>query len=97
MSPGLALQVNSQQCNNNGQCRSDCVATAPNNNCCVLNPNETVSQDLNSATPLGFILYTLPGTETGMSPPCMLVPFPESAIGQAGVYLVLAVSKSVLI
>ena len=86
-------QVQSQQsCNNNRQCSTNCQSIASDNNCCNLRTDEPLGQTLESNTPLGFILYTLPGTESNIGPPCMRVPFPDTSVGQDGVYLVVAVS-----
>jgi hypothetical protein len=51
--------------------------------CCELQESD--------AFPLGYILFTLPGTDSGSAFPCVRILFPESALGRTN-YLVVAVS-----
>jgi hypothetical protein len=67
-------------------CATDCVATS--GSCCVLE-EQTPSDDF----PLGYTPYTLPGTDSELSYPCVRILFPESAVGKIN-YLVVAVRNN---
>lgn len=56
--------------------------------CCVL---EETAPSLN--TPLGYIVYTLPGTDSGLPFPCVRIIFPADALSRNN-YLVVVVSPT---
>ena len=66
-------------------CSSSCMANSETGSCCVL--DETAASD---ATPLGFILYTLPGVDSDVPAPCARVNVQSP---RANNYVVVAVSN----
>ena len=85
---GLSLQE-IQGCGNTQTCRASCTNTEPNN-CCVLEDDIPSSNNY----PLGFVIGSIPATDSGMDPPCFRIPATEFSFANNDInYIVVGVSE----